>query len=112
MILSFITRFIWPKKGNNRTWIAFSIDIEQELLNISFFYISNLSIYDYRIYWKSVKHFVFFSVRFFNFLMLNNVKAIGILLIDWKLWAVFWTIHLINNYTEIVYDQHMIYRPI
>lgn len=60
MILSFITRFVWPEKGNNRTWIAFSINIEQELLNISFFYIFNLSIYDYRIYWKSVKHFIFF----------------------------------------------------
>lgn len=36
MISSFIARFIWPEKGNNRTWIAFSIDIEQELLYISF----------------------------------------------------------------------------
>lgn len=45
MVVSFITRFIWPENGNNRTWIAFSINIEQELLNISFFYIFNLSIY-------------------------------------------------------------------
>lgn len=88
MILSFITRLIWPEKGNNRTWIAFSINIEQELLNISFFYIS---IYDYRIYWKSVKHFIcFLFCPFFKLLNakqcesymnnINRLKALGCVL--------------------------------
>lgn len=67
MILSFITLLIWPEKGNNRTWIAFSINIEQELLNISFFYIFNLSIYRITEFIEKVLNilFVFFSVRFF-----------------------------------------------
>lgn len=67
MIVSFITRFIWPENGNNRTWIAFSINVEQELLNISFFYIFNLSIYRITEFIEKVLNilFVFFSVRFF-----------------------------------------------
>lgn len=70
IILSFIARFIWPEKGNNRAWIAFSIklNIEQESLKISF---SIFSIYQFTItefIEKSVAHFICFLFCPFLFL--------------------------------------------